>query len=85
MNRRNFVELMALSGGAIACGTIPAFSKSAKAFSKNKNLNNNENEFSADVVIAGAGLGGFAATMAALRNGLSVILTEETNWIGGQL
>ncbi|HUZ58238.1 MAG TPA: FAD-dependent oxidoreductase [Hanamia sp.] len=85
MNRRNFVEWITLSGGAIVSGTIPGFSKSVKAFTRNKNLNNSENEFPADVVIAGAGLGGFAATMAALRNGLSVILTEETNWIGGQL
>jgi len=85
MNRRNFVELITLSGGAFASGTIPGFSKSLSAFSATKNLNDGENEFSADVVVAGAGLGGFAATMAALRNGLSVILTEETDWIGGQL
>lgn len=39
----------------------------------------------ADVVIAGGGLGGVAAAIAALRNGLTVVLTEETNWIGGQL
>ena len=39
----------------------------------------------ADVVIAGGGLGGCAAALAALRNGLNVILTEETDWIGGQL
>lgn len=85
MNRRNFVELITLSGGAFASGIIPGFSKSVRASSGSKNLYNGENEFSADVVIAGAGLGGFAATMAALRNGLSVILTEETDWIGGQL
>ena len=85
MNRRNFVELITLSGGVLTSGAIPSFSKSVRASSKSKNLNNGENEFSADVVIAGAGLGGFAATMAALRNGLSVILTEETDWIGGQL
>lgn len=39
----------------------------------------------ADVVIAGAGLGGCASAIAALRNGLRVILIEETDWIGGQL
>jgi hypothetical protein len=39
----------------------------------------------ADLVIAGGGLGGVAAALAALRNGMSVILTEETDWIGGQL
>ncbi|MEO8824087.1 MAG: FAD-dependent oxidoreductase [Ginsengibacter sp.] len=85
MNRRNFVELITLSGGPFAFGTFPGFSKSIMPFSEIKNLNNGENKFLADVVIAGAGLGGFAAAMAALRNGLSVILTEETDWIGGQL
>ncbi|MFC5408110.1 FAD-dependent oxidoreductase [Larkinella bovis] len=45
----------------------------------------NRNEFSADVVVAGGGLGGFAAALAALRSNLRVILTEETDWIGGQL
>ncbi len=39
----------------------------------------------ADVVIVGGGLGGCAAALAALRGGLTVILTEETDWIGGQL
>lgn len=42
-------------------------------------------ELSADAVIVGGGLGGCAAALAALRHGLSVILTEETDWIGGQL
>ena len=42
-------------------------------------------EFSADVVIVGGGLGGCAAAIAALRNGLRVIMTEETDWVGGQL
>lgn len=42
-------------------------------------------ELSADVVIAGGGLGGCAAALACCRNGLSVIMTEETDWIGGQL
>ncbi len=39
----------------------------------------------ADIVIIGGGLGGCAAAMAALRNGLQVIMTEESDWIGGQL
>lgn len=38
----------------------------------------------ADVVIAGGGTGGVAAALAALRNGLRVVMTEETPWIGGQ-
>ena len=38
-----------------------------------------------DLAIVGGGLGGCAAALAALRGGLSVVLTEETDWIGGQL
>ncbi len=85
MNRRNFVELITLSGGAFASRTTLGFSKSLTAFSSTKNFNNAEVEYTAELVIAGAGIGGFAAAMAALRNGRSVILTEQTDWIGGQL
>jgi hypothetical protein len=38
-----------------------------------------------DLVIAGGGLGGVAAALAALRAGLHVAMTEETDWVGGQL
>ena len=40
---------------------------------------------SADVAIIGGGVGGCAAALGALRNGMRVILTEETDWVGGQL
>lgn len=42
-------------------------------------------ELSCDVAVIGAGTGGFAAALAALRAGMRVVLTEETDWIGGQL
>ena len=42
-------------------------------------------EIDCDIAIIGAGVGGYAATLAALRNGMRVVLTEETDWIGGQL
>lgn len=42
-------------------------------------------EFQADIVIIGGGLGGCAAALAACRNGASVIMTEPTDWIGGQV
>jgi len=42
-------------------------------------------ELDCDVAVIGAGVGGFAAALAALRNGMRVVLTEETDWIGGQL
>jgi hypothetical protein len=42
-------------------------------------------ELHADIVIVGGGLGGVAAALGALRAGRSVIMTEEFDWIGGQL
>jgi hypothetical protein len=85
MNRRNFVELLTVTGGALASGFVPGMSASASAGAGKGGVRGGKNEMSADVVIAGGGMGGFAAAMAALRNGNSVLLTEETDWIGGQL
>jgi len=42
-------------------------------------------ELQFDVAVIGGGTGGVAAALAAARNGMKVILTEETDWIGGQL
>jgi hypothetical protein len=42
-------------------------------------------ELRCDVAVIGGGTGGCAAALAALRNGMNVILTEETDWAGGQL
>jgi hypothetical protein len=38
-----------------------------------------------DVIVAGAGTGGSAAAAQAARMGRSVLLIEETDWIGGQM
>jgi hypothetical protein len=42
-------------------------------------------EISADLVVVGGGLGGVAAALGALRLGRSVVLSEEFDWLGGQL
>lgn len=42
-------------------------------------------ESKCDVLIVGGGTGGCAAAMAAVCLGMRVIMTEETDWIGGQL
>ncbi|KAK7398534.1 hypothetical protein QQX98_012082 [Neonectria punicea] len=41
--------------------------------------------FSTDVLVVGGGLGGVAAALGALRRGRRVFLTEEYEWLGGQL
>lgn len=38
-----------------------------------------------DVVVAGAGTGGIGAAIQAARLGASVLLLEETDWVGGQM
>ena len=42
-------------------------------------------ELNADIVVIGGGMGGVAAALGALRSGRSVIMTEEFDWLGGQL
>ncbi|HMY74930.1 MAG TPA: FAD-dependent oxidoreductase, partial [Blastocatellia bacterium] len=42
-------------------------------------------ELKTDVLIVGGGVGGCAAALAVARAGRQVILTEESDWIGGQL
>ena len=42
-------------------------------------------EVEADVLVVGGGLGGVAAALAAARHGRRVVLTEEYQWLGGQL
>jgi hypothetical protein len=42
-------------------------------------------EILADVLIIGGGIGGTAAALAATRTGATVVMTEPSSWIGGQL
>lgn len=38
-----------------------------------------------DILIVGGGMGGVSAALSSLRNGATVVLTEEYPWLGGQL
>ena len=79
MNRRVFLTYSALLGGAAATHGRVAYPTTRKEAARVR-----PREMKADVIIVGGGLGGCAAALACCRNGLSVILTEETDWIGGQ-
>lgn len=84
MKRRNFIELVSGGGGIITASSL-LVPIAAEATPSKAVAAPSAQELRADVVIAGGGLGGFGAALAALRNGLTVIMTEETDWIGGQL
>lgn len=79
MHRRRFLEGCGsgLAGLMAACAGGPIAGASA-ATTRGR-------EIAADVAIVGGGLGGCAAALAALRNGRTVVMTEPTDWIGGQL
>src|SRR5262245_20730334 len=79
MNRRAFLSLSAISPFA---HLLPASSQTDQLAGGIEPLSR---ELKADLVIVGGGVGGVACALAAARNGLKVILTEEYDWIGGQL
>lgn len=85
MKRRNFIELLTVTGGAVVTASIVNLPAKALAEVKSSTTAKGQESLTADVVVIGGGLGGFAAAMAALRNNQTVILTEETDWLGGQI
>ena len=82
LDRRDFCVFAAGIAGLSVSGR-PTFSSAQNAIRKTERSFGRE--VSADLVIIGGGLGGCAAAIAALRNGQHVVMTEETDWIGGQL
>ena len=78
MRRRRFIEGCGYGlAGLLAAGFKAPVGRAAAALKAR--------ELAADVVVVGGGLGGCAAALAALRAGRTVILTEPTDWVGGQL
>lgn len=80
MKRRDFISSLSVGAGTVSAG----FSDTNLKF-LTEAVETAAIPAGADLVIAGGGLGGVAASIAALRNNLKVILIEETDWIGGQL
>jgi hypothetical protein len=80
MRRRNFIALTSLGATGVAALGFPDLIYGSEISNMDVGA-----EVHADLVIAGGGVGGCAAALAGLRNGLSVIMAEETDWIGGQL
>ena len=82
MNRRNFITYASILGGSTMLQGCSTLSSKNKGNARRKSTSR---EMNADVIIIGGGMGGVAAALASCRNGMSVIMTEETEWIGGQV
>ncbi len=79
MSRRKFIKQSSILGA----GTISCFGWNATLASVlDRPLGD---ELKSDIIIIGGGLGACAAALAACRNGATVIMTEPTDWIGGQV
>ncbi|MGY6741242.1 MAG: FAD-dependent oxidoreductase [Cecembia sp.] len=85
MKRRNFLAGISLGSGALALHPFQTLKAVENYALGELHISENRKVYQADIIIAGGGLGGFAAALAALRNGCSVVMTEETDWIGGQI
>ncbi len=85
LGRRDFLKRVGLVAPVILVAPGIAAAETATSSPAPPHPPRRPVEFGADLVIIGGGLGGCAAALAAARNGLRVILTEETDWIGGQL
>src|ERR1035438_8339634 len=84
--RRSFLKGLGLAVPVVVTGPGLVLAQSnAPPLPTPRTSHSAAKEFTADLVIIGGGLGGCAAALAAARNGLRVIMTEETDWIGGQL
>lgn len=86
MKQRDFIELASIAGlGGVTNVNVIGEKNILKADNSPSNDGKKDNIISNDFLIVGAGLGGVACALALLRDGYKVIMTEETNWVGGQL
>ena len=85
MKRRQFLQTTATAGLLIGTSSRQFQTGAVENAQRDVVRSHLPRELSADVIVLGGGLGGCATALAALRNGLRVILTEETDWIGGQI
>lgn len=84
MRRRNFLRTVT-AGSVLFINPFKSHSTSEANHESQISIKGTKEILTADIVIIGGGLGGIATTLSSLRNGKTVILTEETDWLGGQL
>ena len=83
LSRRSFLKVSGAAAAAIAAAPA-VLTRAARASGATGMPAGKSKELTADILVIGGSFGGVAAALAAARMGRSVILTEETSWIGGQ-
>jgi len=86
-NRRRFLSSVAAmsASGWLSADAVKLLAEQSAEGPGAQSTGSTAIELRTDVVILGGGLGGCAAALSVLRDGLRVVMTEETDWIGGQL
>ena len=84
MKRRDFLTYSLLTGGSSLLLPLVTACQKGNKISSSMPIEGGAKveEMKADIVVVGGGMGGCATALAACRNGINVILTEETDWIG---
>ena len=93
MDRRKFLKTSALTAAGVAAGGALAPEASAKTVNVETRLDSNGSikeparripvVDSADLIVVGGGPAGFAASVAAARQGMDVIMLERGYFLGG--
>jgi len=84
-NRRNFLKTLGLGSGALLTNPVLAFDSSGvnlENIEKNPNVYTRR-QITTDILIAGGGLSGVCAALAAARNGAKVVLIQDRSRLGG--
>jgi hypothetical protein len=84
LGRRDFLKTVGLATPLLLASSVASAGEEESSAATNQ-IAPRAKEVATGLVIIGGGLGGCAAALAAARNGLNVIMTEETDWIGGQI
>ena len=81
MKRRDFLTYSLLTGGSSLLLPLVTACQKGNKISSSMPIEGGAKveEMKADIVVVGGGMGGCATALAACRNGMNVILTEETD------